>query len=106
MASKNNNNLAWGISLLAFGLLFLLRQTGILPASIGTFLFDVRTYLLIIGIIFVTWYSHKATGWLLIGLGVLFRLPEIISWTQRLSDYIVPVMLIVGGIIVLFTVKK
>ena len=106
MASKQNNQLAWGVSLLVFGFLFLLRQLHIVPADIAGYIFDVKTYLLIVGVIFLICHSVKTIGWVLIILGLLFRIPDIIKFTQSFSDYIWPALFIIAGAILVFAKKR
>ena len=106
MATKQDNRLAWGVSLLVFGCLFLLRQLNIVPTNVAGYIFDIRTYLLIIGIIFLICHNIKTIGWILIILGVLFRVPDIVKVTQSFSDYIWPALFILAGTILVFMKKK
>ena len=101
-----DNRLAWGISLLLFGVMFLLRQLGIFSPEIADVLFDFKNFPLIIGVIFLIWHKNKSIGMILIVVGLLLRLQEIIHWTQNLSEFVWPVLLIAAGIILLFGVKK
>ncbi len=101
-----DNRLAWGISLLLFGVMFLLRQLGIFSPEIADVLFDFKNIPLIIGVIFLIWHKNKSIGMILIVVGLLLRLQEIIHWTQNLSEFVWPLLLIAAGIILLFGVKK
>ena len=101
-----DNRLAWGISLLLFGVMFLLRQLGIFSPEIADVLFDFKNFPLIIGVIFLIWHKNKSIGMILIVVGLLLRLQEIIHWTQNLSEFLWPLLLIAAGIILLFGVKK
>mgnify|MGYP003608271975 FL=1 len=101
-----DNRLAWGISLLLFGVMFLLRQLGIFSPEIADVLFDFKNFPLIIGVIFLIWHKNKSIGMILIVVGLLLRLQEIIHWTQNLSEFVWPLLLIAAGIILLFGVKK
>ena len=101
-----DNRLAWGISLLLFGVMFLLRQLGIFSPEIADVLFDIKNFPLIIGVIFLIWHKNKSIGMILIVVGLLLRLQEIIHWTQNLSEFVWPLLLIAAGIILLFGVKK
>ena len=42
MNIQKDNRLAWGITLLLFGLLFMLRQLNILPPDISEMVFDFK----------------------------------------------------------------
>ena len=99
MAAKKDNRLAWGITLLVFGFLFLIRQLQILPPDLANFVFDFKNYPFIIGIIFLLSHSNKNIGIVLIVVGLLFRLSDIIQLTRHISDFIWPVLLIIAGLI-------
>ena len=107
MASKKkSSNLAWGITLLLFGLLFLLRQLQIVPPEIGVFVFDIKNFPFIAGVIFLLFHPNISIGIVLLAVGVLFRLSEIIAWTKNFSEFILPVLLIVAGGILIFGKRK
>lgn len=102
---KNDNRLAWGVTLLVFGCLFLIRQLHIMPAELANIVFDFKNYPLIIGIIFLLCHSNKNIGFVLIAVGLLFRLSDIIHWTRNVSDFIWPVLLITAGALLVFRKK-
>jgi hypothetical protein len=102
MPTKKDNRLAWGVSLLVFGCLFLIKQLQILPPDIAHFLFDLRNYPFVIGIIFLLCHTNKNIGIVLIIVGLLFRLSDIIRYTQHISDFVLPVLLIISGAIMIF----
>jgi hypothetical protein len=106
MASKKNDNrLAWGVTLLVFGCLFLIRQLHVMSAELANIVFDFKNYPLIIGIIFLLCHSNKNIGFVLIVVGLLFRLSDIIHWTRDISDFIWPVLLITAGALLVFRKK-
>jgi hypothetical protein len=106
MASKKNDNrLAWGVTLLVFGCLFLIRQLHVMPAELANIVFDFKNYPLIIGIIFLLCHSNKNIGFVLIVVGLLFRLSDIIHWTRDISDFIWPTLLITAGALLVFRKK-
>ena len=106
MSSKKDNRLAWGVTLLIFGCLFLLKQVHILPSEFESYIFDFKNYPLIMGIIFLLCHSNKNIGLVLIVVGLLFRLSDIIQLTRHISDFIWPVLLILAGAIMVFGKKK
>ena len=73
-----DNRLAWGISLLLFGVMFLLRQLRLFSPEIADVLFDFKNFPLIIGVIFLIWHKNKSIGMILLVVGLLLRLQEII----------------------------
>lgn len=101
-----DSRLAWGITLLLFGVMFLIRQLGIIPAEISDIVFDWKNFPLIIGVIFLIFHKNKSIGMVLIVVGILLRLQEIIHWTKDISEYVWPVLLIVAGTILVFGVKR
>ncbi len=106
MSSKKDNRLAWGVTLLIFGCLFLLKQVHILPSEFESYIFDFKNYPLIMGIIFLLCHSNKNIGLVLIVVGLLFRLSDIIQLTRHISDFIWPVLLILAGAIMVFGKKN
>jgi hypothetical protein len=106
MSSKKDNRLAWGVTLLIFGCLFLLKQVHILPSEFESYIFDFKNYPLIMGVIFLLCHSNKNIGIVLIVVGLLFRLSDIIQLTRHISDFIWPVLLILAGAIMVFGKKK
>ena len=106
MSNKKDNRLAWGVTLFVFGCLFLLRQLQLLPSEISPYIFDLKNYPLIMGVIFLLFHSNKNIGIVLIVVGLLFRLSDIIQLTRHISDFIWPVLLIVAGAIMVFGIKK
>lgn len=105
MASKTDNTLAWGITLLVFGCLFLVRTLNIFSPEISGYIFDYKNYPLLIGIIFLVAHSNKNIGIVLIVVGLLLRLSDIIHWTSQISDFIWPMLLIVAGAVMVFKKK-
>ena len=105
MASKKDNRIAWGVTLLVFGCLFLIRQLQILPPATENLIFDFRNYPLIMGIVFLLYSNNKTIGIVLVVVALLFRISDIIIWTRDISDYIWPVLLIVAGSILVFKRK-
>ena len=106
MSNKKDNRLAWGVTLLVFGCLFLIRQLQILPSELTPYIFDIKNYPLIIGVIFLLFHSNKNIGIVLIVVGLLFRLSDIIQLTRHISDFIWPTLLIIAGVIMVFGNKK
>ena len=106
MSGKKDNRMAWGVTLLVFGCLFLIRQLQLVPSDIAPYLFDFKNYPIIIGVIFLLFHSNKNIGIVLIVVGLLFRLSDIIQLTRHISDFIWPVLLIVAGGIMVFGTKK
>jgi len=103
---KKDSRLSWGITLLFFGILFLIKQFGILPGNVAPILYDARNYPIFIGIIFLICYRTKSVGWILLLVGLLLRISDIVKLTSQWSNYIWPALLIIAGTILIFGVKK
>lgn len=101
-----DNRLAWGVSLLLFGVIFLVNQMHILPENISNYVFDFKNYPIILGVIFLLFHKNKNIGIVLLVVGLLFRLQDIIHLTKNVSEFVWPVLLIVAGAILVFGVKK
>lgn len=103
---RNDNRIAWGTSLLVFGVLFLLKQLAVFPSAVEDFIFDFRNLLLVFGLIFLIACKNKSIGLVIISVGLLFYLKEIIRWTKSLSEFIWPILLIGAGAIILFSGRR
>jgi len=106
MAIQKDTRLAWGISLLTFGVVFLLKQLNIIPTELQSYIFDYKNYPLIIGAIFLIFHKNKSIGFVLIVLSILFWISDFIRVTQYVSDFIWSALLILAGAILVFGVKK
>lgn len=103
---QKDSRLAWGISLLVFGLLFLIRQMDVLPLEVANLIFSYKNYPLILGLIFLFAQKNKTSGLILIVVAILFRITDIIRITRNVSDYIWPVLLIAAGVVLLISSTK
>lgn len=106
---QKDSRLAWGLSLLSFGVLFLIRQLNILPEPLSEIIFNFKNYPLLLGVIFLLAHKNKTPGIVLIAVALIFRLSDIIRLTQHISDFIWPVLLIIAGVVLLtsnFKAKK
>lgn len=103
---KDDSRIAWGVSLLVFGFLFLLKQLSIFSPAVEDFIFDFRNLPFAFGIIFLIAHKNKSIGIVLIVVGALFYLKDIIIWTKSLSEFIWPLLLIGAGVILLYSSRK
>ena len=105
MSTKKANNLSWGVTLLVFGCLFMIKQLQLLPPEISIYVFDYKNYPLIVGLIFLLFHNNKNIGIVLIVVGLLLRLSDIIEISKHISDYIWPALLIIAGAILIIRKK-
>ncbi len=94
---SKDSRFPWGISLLVFGIFFLIRQLGIFSPEVDDLIFDLRNVLLVVGVIFLITYRNKAIGIVLISIWALFYLKDLILWSRNLSDFIWPLLLIAAS---------
>lgn len=102
---SKDSRFPWGISLLVFGVFFLIRQLGIFSPEVDDLIFDLRNVLLVVGVIFLITYRNKAIGIVLISIWALFYLKDLILWSRNLSDFIWPLLLIAAGALLVVSAK-
>ena len=104
METKNfsiDRRLVAGLLLIAAGGLILLEKTDLLSFDISHYIFSWKTLLIGIGLITITNPEKKVTGYILMGLGLLFWLPELMDNDITLSMVFWPSVLIGIGVLVL-----
>lgn len=108
MTKKNpSDRLSYGITILIFGVLFLLDKIGILPdiPGLGN-LVSIGVFFLIAGIVFLCTQPGKILGWIFLGVGILLNADLFFGWMQNYSRFIVPIGLIIAGIAMVVSAKK
>ncbi len=96
-----DRRLVAGALLIAAGTLLLLERAGFLAFDIGHFIFNWKTLLIAIGLITLSNRENRVTGYILVGLGLLFWLPELMDHSIRLSTVFWPAILIGIGILII-----
>lgn len=105
--SKSNDRLSYGISILIFGILFLLDKIGILAKIPYSEKFiSIGSFLLIGGIVFLATQPKKILGWIFLIVGILLNADLFFGWMANYSNLIVPIALIAVGIAMVITSKK
>lgn len=107
-SNKTGDKLAYGLSFIFFGLLFLLNALGVFKAlHVTQYVMDWRNFFLYAGIIFVAAKKEKALGIVLILTGLVLRYGYFVqNWLPAYSAYVWPVILIISGAILLIMVLK
>jgi predicted membrane protein len=98
---KYDTKFILGIILIIIGILFMLDTMNIISISISYYLFSWKTFLIFLGIIFLTNKERKNSGIILITIGILFWLPSIFGFNIRFSQVFWPSLLIVLGFILI-----
>jgi len=107
VTNKSNDRLSYGITILIFGILFLLDKLGTLSKiPYGDMLIGVGSFLLIAGIVFLLTQPKKVLGWVFLGIGVLLNADTFFGWMHSYSNLIVPGLLIVVGVAMVVSTKK
>lgn len=86
--------------IIAGGLLFL-DTFDIVNFSVKNIIFNWKTILIIIGVIILFSSEQRTTGYILIGLGVVFWLPSLFDFDIRLYQVFWPLVLIGVGLVIL-----
>ncbi|WP_029906187.1 hypothetical protein [Prevotella sp. 10(H)] len=109
-ASSNkasNDRLSYGITILIFGVLYLLDKLGFLnQIPYGHKLISVGAFFLIGGIVFLATQPKKILGWIFLGVGIILNADIFFGWISDYSNLIVPLGLIIAGIAMVLTAKK
>ncbi len=94
---ENNNQRAWlGVALVLFGGYFLFRNLDLIPDFIPYYLFGWETVFIIIGVSMLA--TRRREGFLFLGIGVFFLIPDIFYLPDfRIRDWW-PIILIAVGI--------
>ena len=101
---KKNSRTAWGVTLVAFGILYYCKMFIDLPS----YIFDFRTYPIYAGIIFLIFNQQKSPGMVMIIVGILMRFSyemdytrKHYNWASSLWDYVwTPLLIIVGALLI------
>ena len=98
---KQGKHFIGGIVVLTIGLVFLLKNFGILSPDVKYYLFSWKTLLIGIGILNIALSENRVGGIILISLGTFFWLPDIFDLSVRAGQLFWPVVLIIIGVVLL-----
>jgi predicted membrane protein len=90
-----------GVLLIFAGGLLLLDMLDLVSLNLRYYLISWKTLLIFIGLITLSNRENRTTGWILIGLGLLFWLPELMDYRVRLSTIFWPAVLIGVGLVII-----
>ncbi|MCD7971217.1 MAG: hypothetical protein LUG18_00895 [Candidatus Azobacteroides sp.] len=106
---KKDTKLATGLTMLVFGILFLLEKVGffsLFPKAVHHIVMDWRNFFFYAGIIFLFTKNDKLIGCLLILLGLIFHFRSYINTLTGMGDFLWPVLLIVTGTLFIYLAVK
>ena len=89
------------ILLIVAGILLMLNTFDVVDFPISHYIFNWKTLLIAIGLVILGSSQHRTTGYVLIGLGLVFWLPSITGFDIRLSQVFWPTLLIGIGLVII-----
>lgn len=103
----NNDKLSFGITLVVFGLLFLLDRIGILAhIPIRYDFISIACFFLVAGIVFICTQPKRVLSWILLGVGIFLNANHLFGWMSQYSKFFIPVAVIIAGIALIFSYKR
>jgi predicted membrane protein len=90
-----------GLLLIIAGGLLLLDRMDLIPFNLSHYILSWKTLLIGIGLIILASRENRTTGWIFVGLGVIFWMPELFQYQIRLSTIFWPALLIGIGLIII-----
>lgn len=99
--------MSYGITILIFGILFLLQKVGFLSMiPYANYLISFSAFFLIAAIVFLTRQPKKVLGWIFLVVGILLNADVFFSWVKGYSYLLLPVGLIVAGLAIILSERK
>ena len=103
-SNKQSDKMAWGMTLLAFGVLILLDRLGITQMlPFARFLLSAGTYFLVAGIIFLIYKREKTLGIVLSVIGVILHSDIFFGWMRTYQNLFVPIALLAVVLVMVLT---
>lgn len=92
----------FGIILVLVGAALIANQFDIIPYDLKNVLFTWQAFLILLGVVFITIRDSRVTGYILLGVGGFFIIPEVIdvSWEYRRLFW--PTLFIIIGLLIIF----
>ncbi len=108
MDKKNENRkpksatAIFGLILVFIGLALIGNQFNLIPWEIRNVIFTWQAFLILLGVIFITTRENKVTGYILLGIGGFFIIPDVFDVPWEFRRLFWPAVFIIGGILILF----
>ena len=108
MKIRKNSRIAWGVTLITFGVLLFLRLYREFLEDVKFFniLLDFRNYPIYAGVIFLIFSKNKRSGLALLLVGTLLRLSYEIHYVQNITTEIWGALMIITGILLIVQVHR
>ncbi len=105
--SKSSDMMPYGITILIFGVLFLLRELGILAMiPYGNTLISVRVFFIIAAIVFLATQPKKYLAWVFLAIAIVLNANLVFGWLTTYSYLLMPAGLIIAGVAMILSAKK
>ncbi len=98
---STDKKLIIGIILMLAGSLLLLETFEVTNFPIRNYIFNWKTLLIGIGAVIIATKERAVSGYVLIGLGIIFWLPSFINYSISLGQVFLPALLIAIGVIII-----
>jgi predicted membrane protein len=89
------------VILIAAGALLMLNTFNVIHMSLWHYIFDWRTIVIAIGLVLMSSQNHRVTGYILIGLGLVFWVPSFFGTDIRFHQVFWPIILIAIGLVII-----
>jgi len=99
---KNNKHLTMGIIFIFVGAAFLLKKLNLVPHFLGSYIFNWKTLLILIGTVILINDHRKMGGIVLIAIGSFFLMPDVFNLPFNFSHLFWPAIFIFIGIYIIF----
>ncbi len=91
-----------GIALLLIGITLIANQFNVIPYRIKDVLFTWQAILILVGVVILSRKENNLSGYILIGIGVFFLVPEYVNLPFEYRGLIWPVFIVLMGILLIF----
>jgi len=106
--TKQHNRMPaiFGLILIALGALLVANQFEVIPFRLKDVLFTWQSLLILIGVLFLSSKDSRITGFILVGVGGFFLIPDFFIVPEVYRKLFWPAALIVFGLVILFGRRK
>ena len=89
------------VILIAAGALLMLNTFNVIHMPLWHYIFNWKTIVIAVGLVLLSSQNHRITGYILIGLGLVFWVPSVLGMDIRFHQVFWPLILIAIGLIII-----
>ena len=89
------------IILIVAGALLMLNTFNVIHMPLWQYIFNWKTIVIAVGLVLVSSQNHRVTGYILMGLGLVFWVPSLLGTDIRFHQVFWPLILIAIGLIII-----